>query len=382
MAKVIIIGAGIGGLCTGIALQQRGYDINIYEGATNFEPQGSGLGIGANALKALEKLNVKDAVMKHSRVLSKMVVLSDKGAPITETDSLLVSERFGTDNVTMLRANLHHELRNKLRPDSIVLNKRCVDFVQKPDGVTVTFEDGETVRGDAVVAADGVNSLFHRRLVPNTTPRYAGYTCWRVVVSEPIMDINRDIATETWGPSGRFGIVPLADGKIYWFACKKAKARDMKAAAFGINDLLSFFKDYHQPIPQLLEATSEESLIHNDILDIKPIPNYAFGRIVLLGDAAQAATPNLGQGAGQAIEDAYVLGRSLEKCNSIEEAFVLYESNRKNRTHKIIKMSNQVGQIAQLENKWLIPIRNAVLKRVPPSINMKRFEFLYDVNWE
>jgi FAD-dependent urate hydroxylase len=382
MTKLIIIGAGIGGLCTGIALQQRGFDITIYEGAATFEPLGAGLGIGANALKALEKLNIKDQVMKHSRVLSNMVVLSDKGTPITETDSLLVSERFGTDNVTILRADLHDVLRNSLRPNSIVLNKRCVDFIQDQKGVTVIFEDGETVRGDAVVAADGVNSLFRRRLVPNSSPRYAGYTCWRGVVSNSNIEIDQDIATETWGPSGRFGIVPLADGKIYWFACKKAKARDLKAAAFGIEDLLAIFKNYHRPIPQILTATKEESIIHNDILDIKPIPKYAFRRIVLLGDAAHAATPNLGQGAGQAMEDAYMLARSLETCNNIEHAFELYERMRVKRTHKIIKMSNQVGQIAQLESKWLIPIRNVVFKQVPPSFAMKRFEFLYDEDWD
>ncbi|WP_431785565.1 FAD-dependent oxidoreductase [Paenibacillus lactis] len=382
MANIAIIGGGIGGLCTAFALQQRGHDVTLYEGASTFQSLGAGLGVGANALKALDKIGLKKQVMEHSKVLRKMVILSDQGKPITETDSLMVSERFGTDNVTIHRADLLSVLRNALKPGTIVLNKRCVDFVQAQDGVTVSFEDGETTRADAVVAADGINSIFRKNLVPGSTPRYAGYTCWRAVINDPGIVIDGLVATETWGPSGRFGIVPLAGGQIYWFACVKAKARDQRIARYGIQDLLSNIRDYHKPIPQIIRATDEASLIHNDILDIKPIPQYAFGRIALLGDAAHATTPNLGQGAGQAMEDAYVLTKCLETAGDVATAFKEYERQRLDRTRKIINMSNQNGRIAQLENKGLILLRNAVLKLVPPSVNTKRFEFLYDVDWD
>ncbi|MCJ8011836.1 FAD-dependent oxidoreductase [Paenibacillus sp. KQZ6P-2] len=382
MANFTVIGGGIGGLCTAFALQQRGHDVTLYESAPLYQSLGAGLGVGANALKALDKLGLKEQIMKHSKILHKMIIKSDHGTPITETDSLLVSKRFGTDNVTIHRAALHLVLRDALKPGTIVLNKRCVDFVQDPDGVTVSFEDGETIRSDAVVAADGINSIFRRRLVPDSLPRYAGYTCWRAVVPSSGIAIDDLIATETWGSSGRFGIVPLAGGQIYWFACVKAKARDPRAAQYGVKDLLSIFKDYHKPIPQIIQAAHDESLIHNDILDIKPIPQFAFQRVVLLGDAAHATTPNLGQGAGQAMEDAYVLARCLDTNGDMVTAFKDYESNRLDRTGQIIKMSKQVGQIAQLENKWLIRLRNAVFKLVPPSLSMKRFEFLYDIDWD
>lgn len=382
MAKIVIIGGGIGGLCTAYALQQRGHDVTLYEGVGTYQSLGAGLGIGANALKALEKIGLKQQVMEHSKVLRKMIILSEKGKPLTETDSLMVSERFGTDNATIHRADLLFALRNALKPGTIVLNKRCVDFVQEQNRVTLSFEDGESISSDAVVAADGINSIFRRKLVPGSTPRYAGYTCWRAVISDHEIVIDDLVATETWGPSGRFGIVPLAGGKIYWFACVKAKARDSRIAKYSIPDLHSIFHDFHRPIPQIIQATDHESLIHNDILDIKPIQQFAFGRIVLLGDAAHATTPNLGQGAGQTMEDAYVLARCLDAAGDPVMAFKEYERKRLGRTRKIIKMSNQIGRIAQLENKGLILLRNAVLKLVPPSVNMKRFKFLYDVDWD
>lgn len=120
MAEVVIIGGGIGGLCTAYALQERGYDVTLYEGAGTFQSPGAGLGIGANALKALDKIGLKEQVMEHSKILRKMIILSETGKPITETDSLMISERFGTDNVTIHRADLLHVLRNALKPGTIV----------------------------------------------------------------------------------------------------------------------------------------------------------------------------------------------------------------------------------------------------------------------
>lgn len=174
-------------------------------------------------------------------------------------------------------------------------------------------------------------------------------------------------------------MVPLSNGQIYWFACLKAPARDPEIAAYGVKELLAIFKDYHKPVPQIIQSTNDESLIHNDILDIKPIDKFAFQRVVLLGDAAHATTPNLGQGAGQAMEDAFVLAKWIDRSDQIADAFSAYEKERVDRTKKIINMSKQVGTIGQLQNRWVIPLRNALLRIIPASINMKRYEFLYDI---
>lgn len=377
MAGIIIVGGGIGGLCTAYALQQRGYTVTLYEASTSAQAPGAGLGIGANALRALDRIGLKQAVMAQASVLHKMRILDHRGKAITESDSLAISAQYGTDNVTIHRADLHRVLTNALKPGTVISGKRCIDFAQTPDGVSLTFADGEVVTADAVIAADGVNSIFRRKLLPNSAPRYAGYTCWRAVIRHSGTGIDRLVATETWGPAGRFGIVPLNDGQIYWFACVKASARDPHVANYGTRDLLSIFQHYHAPIPALIEAADDASLIHNDILDIAPIGQFAFGRIVLLGDAAHATTPNLGQGAGQAMEDAYVLTRCLDAVGDINCAFRQYEHRRVDRTGRIIRMSAQVGRIGQLENRWLIPLRNTALRLAPPSVKNKQLAFLY-----
>jgi 2-polyprenyl-6-methoxyphenol hydroxylase-like FAD-dependent oxidoreductase len=141
--------------------------------------------------------------------------------------------------------------------------------------------------------------------------------------------------------------------------------------------LQTLFHDYHDPIPQVLATTARHPLLWNDILDLAPLRQFAFGRVVLTGDAAHATTPNMGQGACQAIEDALVLANCLEKYPDGEAAFKVFEQKRLARTGEIIRTSRQIGQVAQLENKFLATLRNAAMQWVPESLNEKRLEFLY-----
>src|SRR5690606_32559704 len=133
--------------------------------------------------------------------------------------------------------------------------------------------------------------------------------------------------------------------------------------------LLSNFKDFHDPIPQIIKNTSDDQLIWNDILDLDPLKQYAFGRIVLIGDAAHATTPNLGQGACQAIEDAIVLSQHMQRNADFEQAFDSFGKKRLKRTKWVINTSRKIGQVAQLENRLLISFRDFALRMTPPSFD-------------
>jgi 2-polyprenyl-6-methoxyphenol hydroxylase-like FAD-dependent oxidoreductase len=241
----------------------------------------------------------------------------------------------------------------------------------------VQFDDGTEATGDYLVAADGIHSTIRRQLLPESIPRYAGYTCWRTVIDGWPAGFDGERATETWGHRGRIGIVPLTNNRIYVFICKKAPARSTQMREYGAADLQALFQDCHAPVPQVLAAAGIHPLLRNDILDLDPLRQFAFGRVVLTGDAAHATTPNLGQGACQAIEDALVLANCLEKYPDGEAAFRVFEQKRLARTGEIIRTSRQIGQLAQLENKFLATLRNAAMRWVPASVNEKRLEFLY-----
>ncbi|MDQ3393765.1 MAG: FAD-dependent monooxygenase [Bacteroidota bacterium] len=377
--KIIIIGGGIAGLCAAIALQQQHFEVKVFERAPEVKALGAGLVLGANAMRVLQKLGLENIIIENGRKLHRLSLLSDEGKTITEVDTIKTTEVYGTDNFTIHRADLHNILIAQLKKDTLCLGKAIKKLVtgKKP---VVYFEDGTEETSDAMIAADGINSVVRKQLVPGSIIRYAGYTCWRAVIENMPYSVNPDLFSETWGAAGRFGIVPLSKNKLYWYACKNANKNDERMRRAKCEDLYEIFKKFHAPIPEIILNTKDEELISNDILDLKPISNMAFENIVLIGDAAHAMTPNMGQGAGQAIEDAYILSQCLMHLKSPLEAFKEFEKIRIKRVHKIVNDSWGIGKIAQLQNPVLIKLRNNLFKFVPKKMNERRLDFLYKVD--
>ncbi len=377
MRKILIIGGGIGGLTIAIALRQKGLDVRVYENAPVLQSVGAGIVLAANAMQVLRTLGLEGEVLAQGKLLRHFGILSQTGKVLAQTDSFRVSQQYGNDNFAIHRADLHRVLLTHLGNEVVHPGKRCTGFSQTARGVQVHFDDGTEATGDYLVAADGIHSTIRRQLLPASVPRYAGYTCWRTVINGWPTGFDGERATETWGHRGRMGIVPLTGNRIYLFACKKAPARSEQMRQFTAAQLQASFHDYHDPIPQVLAAAARHPLLWNDILDLAPLRQFAFGRVVLTGDAAHATTPNMGQGACQAIEDALVLANCFEKYPDGEAAFRVFEQKRLARTGEIIRTSRQIGQVAQLENKFLATLRNAAMRLVPESMNEKRLEFLY-----
>src|SRR5690606_39263464 len=261
------------------------------------------------------------------------------------------------------------------------LGKGCVDFKQESSGVTLFFSDGSSSHADYLIAADGIHSVFRKRLLLTSKIRYSGYTCWRAVIDQLPSNFNPDEASESWGLGVRFGIVPLSKNRIYWFATSNAQPNDKRMATMTPSEIAVLFKKFHSPVNELINATRQEQLLHNDILDVVPIKQFAFGNIVLLGDAAHATTPNLGQGACMAIEDAVVLANCMVTENDSLRAFKNFEKKRIARTTHIVKTSYTLGKVGQFSNPLLATIRNAAMRLTPESIAEKQLKFLYDVSF-
>ncbi|RNB80053.1 FAD-dependent monooxygenase [Brevibacillus panacihumi] len=381
--KAIIIGAGIGGLSTAIALRKIGMDVKVFESKQEVRFAGAGLGIGANAVRALQQLDVGDQILRAGKALDELRILTPAGKILQRTETAAISHKYGPDNVSIERGVLLELLMSALGPEKIVHTGRtCRHFEQNDSGVKVWFEDGSTEEGDFLVGADGVHSKIREALLPNAIPRYAGYTCWRAVVqAEPdLLHYDPNVFIETWGRKGRFGLVPLSNNRIYWFACLNAKAPDSPLRTYTARDLMKIFEGYHEPIPQILAQTSDHHMLQHDIYDLPPISRFAFGRVVLLGDAAHAMTPNMGQGAGQSVEDAVILASHLKQSPVIEEALVRYERERIGRTGQITRMSNRIGKVAQLDGHVSIALRDGLFPLVPARILEKQLEYLYEVS--
>ncbi|WP_042352185.1 FAD-dependent monooxygenase [Bacillus massiliigorillae] len=372
---IAILGGGIGGLSAAIALQKTGYDVTIYEKHHDLIEVGAGIILGANALTSLDFLDVGDDIRKIGYAENICTIRSDRGKKLTE----LTYDGSQTTNYTfLLRSELTHILASSLKPNTIVFNKKLKDFKQHEDSITLYFEDGTISTASHLIASDGIFSTVRQKLLPDKQLRFAGYTCWRGIAENCPNYIEKRF-TETWGPKGRIGIVPLSNNRMYWYALKNCLADDLEFKQWKSSDLFYNFINYHDPIPTILERTSDEFINHRDIYDLEPIYQFAFNRILLLGDAAHATTPNMGQGAGQAIEDALFLALCLKDASDITQAFKNYEEQRLERTRKVVKDSWMFGKVAQIDTPLLCSIRNKVIEIAPNKVHHKKIKELFDI---
>ena len=380
--RFAIIGGGIGGLSLAIAMQRKGFHVTVYENTPVIKPLGAGLGLAANAVRAFTEIGISEDVLEAGSVLKKVSIKNQQGKVLAQTDSQKISRKYNVvNNFTIHRADLHDVLLRHLSEGSLQLGRGCVDFVQDKSSVKLTFQDGSISEADYVIACDGVHSLFRKKLLPKSKPRYAGYTCWRAVIDNVPAAVDLNETSETWGAGSRFGIAPLNNNRLYWFACVNAPENDQKKRSYGIKELSKHFGEFHSPIPEILEHTNDQQLIWNDIIDIKPLKRFAFERILLMGDAAHATTPNMGQGACMAIEDAAILANTISDSQSVEQAFADFERKRIHRTTTIVNESWQLGRVAQWENRLLISLRNTLLQLTPSSVAEKQIRFIQNVSF-
>ncbi len=381
MKKFAIIGGGIGGLTLAVAMQRKGLDVQVYESAPRFKPLGAGLALAANAMMAFNEIGIAEDVIRVGLKIKKAYGCDLKGRTISYMDAEKLTEQYGiVNNFTIHRADLHEVLIRLVKPDTVMNGKSCVDVEPDGNGVRITFSDGSMAAADYLIACDGVHSVVRRKLLPESVPRYAGYTCWRAVVNNLPEGFNFEKVTETWGSGRRFGVVPLSNRRVYWFATLNAKHNDTAMRLANSNEILRYFKNFHDPIPEILKRTQDVQVIWSDIIDVKPIRQFAFGKILLMGDAAHATTPNLGQGACMAIEDAATLANGLVKYPAAE-AFRKFEMHRIQRTTSIVNQSWNFGRIAQAENPLLIWLRNTAMRHVPQRTIDKQLKALYDVSF-
>lgn len=373
-----IAGAGIAGLTAAIALRRQGIDPIIVEAAPVLKPVGAGLGLAANAIRALALLGIEKGIIEKGQFLDGLSFRTDKDALLMHADTSRVSRAYGQDNFVIHRADLHEQLLSHLDPSRIVTGKPLAAVVPRGDGVLLRFQDGSEQRTDYLIAADGIHSAVRRSILPHVRPRYAGYTCWRCIV--PQSAIPAKGVEEILGPAGRFGIVPLPGGRVYWFACVNAPEGDLRMKAMTAAGLGRIFAGYPPRVGGLLKASEGLPLIWGDIADLPSGHAYHHGHIVLIGDAAHATTPNMGQGACQAIEDAVVLAAELGRHASPVSAFKAFEARRLERTRMIVDRSRMLGRMAQWRHPGLILLRNMIFRATPSAVFRRQLQKLYAVD--
>lgn len=376
MNRALIIGGGIGGLCAAIALRQEGMDVTVFERVTEMNEVGAGLTLWTNAVRALQKLGLTDALQAIGTPYTRATIYSWQGEILSETPVDALLKKFQIASIGVHRADLQAILLSTLGEGVVQRGAQCTGFTQNETGVCASFADGKEAWGDVLIGADGIHSVIRSQLFGLARPRYAGYTAWRGVTPFQVEQIGD--AFETWGRGKRFGFVPLDQGRVYWFATRNMPEGRGDGKMGRKCEVLDLFRGWHEPIEALIQATEESAILHNDIYDQKPLHHWGEGHITLLGDAAHPMTPNMGQGACQAIEDALVLAACLRNARNMEAALRAYEKERIKRTAAIIRRSRTIGRVAQWESPLVCSIRNAILKRTPSDALFKQLEWVLE----
>jgi 2-polyprenyl-6-methoxyphenol hydroxylase-like FAD-dependent oxidoreductase len=355
--RICVIGGGIGGVAAGVALTRAGIDATVYERAAQLREIGSGLCLWPNATRALRELGLLDDVLRRGESSSHFLLRSTSGRTLMK---LAVG---GSDvpAVCMHRADLLALLMAGLPESRIRLGHELDFFRQDRNGkVVVTFKNGVREEFDGVIGADGIHSYVRETLFGPSSPVDRGYTIWRGVSEYHGSVIRRGYNSETWGAGNRFGILGMGGGRFTWYATANARG-----SGFTGRELLRIFEGWHEPIPQLIAATPIDGIFPARACDGPPLQHWGKGSISLLGDAAHACTPNLGQGCAMALEDAVTLAKCVAGQTPISGAFRHYESLRRGRTRHLTQRSQLIGQIGQWENRLLVTTREAVTGLLP-----------------
>lgn len=367
---ILIAGGGIGGLTAGIALRRAGFEVRVFERAPEIGAVGAGLTIQSNAILALRQIGLDRDVIASGQVLAAASVRTPDGRVISQADLADVGRAVGAPAVAIHRATLQRLLLDALGADSVETGRDVQRYEARADGVSVTFQDGGREDGALLIGADGIRSAVRAQMLGDGEPLYAGYTCWRGVTRDggPPLPVIQE-TTETWGRGRRFGIVPIERGRVYWFATLNAPpdSRDEPGRVRAAVEHL--FAAWHPPVLDVLAATPEEAILHNDILHRLPAPRWVDGRVALLGDAAHPMTPNLGQGACQAIEDAVILANCLApNATDPIQALQTYQDRRKARADSFVVAALRLGRLVQIESapgRW---VRDRLLALTPESV--------------
>ncbi|MCC5918498.1 MAG: FAD-dependent monooxygenase [Cryomorphaceae bacterium] len=367
--KIAIIGGGITGLTTALSLQRAGFNPIVYERAKQLNEIGAGIWLQPNAMQVLEGLGLKEEIILAGNILYNMEISSPNLTPLRTSKKGHLRAENQNKTIAIHRGVLQKILhRAWAQVGDIEFGVEYTSYTEKSETTKITFKN-RTAEADLVLGADGIHSKVRHSLFPEAKLRDAEQICWRGVSNYTLPKEFHHIGNEAWGKGIRFGFSRINPKQVYWFAVAR---KNMITDAIGISQILEMFTDFH---PLVIEIVKHTENIHAAPLhDLYRLPTWHKGNICLLGDAAHATTPNMGQGACQGIEDAYYMERFLSE-NPCKNAFIKFEQSRRKKVDYVVNNSWKFGQM--VHHPFQQKILKLILKTTPQRILEKQLSQLY-----
>lgn len=358
--KVAIIGAGIAGLTAALALQNQQHQITIFEKAIQIQPVGAGIILQPNALSILEKLALLPQLKREGHLAEHFVLADHHGKTLNKQAYRLNSLDYA---VLIHRAQLHKLLLASLTKEVELKLGHTLASINAETG-RLDFTSGDTDTFDLILGCDGLYAKSRQMIFPDVDLYQAGQLCWR---GTSTVDNIPEQPIEHWGRGTRLGIVPIGQHRIYWYITQTTSAnrsfQPNKNYRHLINDILTAFPARYQAA---IQQTPTSEITQHELTALRPLSRWGVGKVILVGDAAHAMTPNLGQGAAQAIIGAWQFAQSLHyHNNNISLSRQHYQRQHQNTVARLRWASDLIGKMTSWQSDWSCQLRNYGIRLLP-----------------
>jgi len=379
----MIKGGGVSGLTTALLLHKRNIPFKVCEQKEKIGDYQSGLLLGANAVKILtEEFGVKDKLLEQGQPIEAFFVTDKKIKPRHNNFVPYIKNKTGHTPIAIDKKALLEILLNELPQASIETGTYVSGFLQNKQGVTLILPDNRQLYGDFLISTDGMESDTRKQLQKHETYRFTEQVWYHGISEYQLASDYENTHIEVWGDKSKFGYADLGQGKVYWYAVVTEQDENFDEEHSMNQNLLSSLPDFSDPVSKIIKKTPESQIIRNESIDFKPISKYFKLRICLVGDAAHTSTPDLHQGAGQAIEDAYVITKCLTDNDNPIDAFRQFQELRKEKNDFVVNESWKESQAFLRKNVFASIFNKLKWSLTLDSKLKKRYDTIYDMNYD
>lgn len=374
--RIVIIGAGIGGLSAGILLKKYGHDVTVYEQVEKILPVGAAISVWSNGVKCLNYLGLQAQVEKLGGIMDRMAYVDGLNNEImTQFGLQSLIDEVGQRPYPVSRAELQNMLMDEFGREDIHLGVRLIGIEDHGDSITAELSNGTKVEADLLIGADGTHSYAREYILGKKVERrYAGYVNWNGLV-----EIDESIApADQWttfvGEGKRVSLMPIAGNRFYFFFDVPLPVGLGNDKAEYKTLLKEYFAGWCEPVQKLIDQIDPQRTNRVEIHDIEPFYEWYKGRCVILGDAAHSTTPDIGQGGCQALEDAIYLTRSLQiNTNSLADALQRYQDVRSPRANELVLRARKRCDVTHMKDEaettaWYEELRHEDGERIMKGI--------------
>ena len=372
--EVSIIGGGITGLTTALSLHKVGIESTIYEQAQTLNEIGAGVWLQPNAVQVLQWLGIEKEIIESGCVLNKMEITYPHLTPIKKIKNSIVADQYGNQTIAIHRGKLQSILYEKFSQiGNIELGMPYSSHTTEGNKINIQFGNNEHASTDLLLGADGIKSKVRHAMGLPSEYKYTNQICCRGIADFELPEQFKNEGKEVWGNKLRFGFSQLSSRTVYFFVVIN---KEICPDELTLDSIAILFKDFHPLVHELLKATKD--LHTTELADLKRLETWHSSNSCLLGDAAHATTPNMGQGACQGIEDAYYLSNILK--NNIDDptnAFARFEETRRKKVDYVVNNSWRFGKMAH--NPTGQALLRGIMKLTPEKVMNKQMNQLYEI---